>query len=161
MRPTGVFSKEASHESMPRNRLNMNASNRTTRYCIFRLDTTSVSTQNLGNFYCPARAAFCADSRCGAGSLLQRLTRRGSRDEKDQLLFLGVKTCSIYRVGLCSASMRNVRRVVIGCVLAPQGWNCAATAARRFTMYRRPWVHDCVCAPARSEAIARRAAHPG
>jgi hypothetical protein len=115
--------------------------NHTTRDCIFPLDTTSAAAQNPGNFF--------------RGFLVQ-----GTRAEKIAHHSRGGEACSICRDGLCSASIRNVRRAATGCVQPTPEENAAAIAALRSTMFRLRWAHACGCVPVRWAVTARRAVHP-
>jgi hypothetical protein len=116
--------------------------NPTTRNCIFLLDITRDSPQNSGNFSDGFRP-------------------RGPGQERSRVVPEGGETCSICRVGPCSALIRNARPVATGCVPAHPEQNSVATVARRSTMYPRRWALACGCVPARSAVTARRVAQLG
>jgi len=142
--------------------------NRTTRNCVFSLDTTRAEAQNSRNFSdCstvrgrhggPDRKEI---ARRFNGLDLLVLTKE-SPPEYGCRLYLetagieGEKACSTCLVGLCNASIRNVRREATGCAQACPEENFAAIVVRRCTTYRRRWLHACGCGLARWAATGHR-----
>ena len=113
--------------------------NRTTRDCIFSLDTTRAAAQNSGNFF---REFF------GPGAKAEKIARHSR----------GGETCSICRDGLFNASIRNARHVATGCVQPTPDQRSAAIAALRCAMFRHRSARACACVHVRSVVIVRRAA---
>jgi hypothetical protein len=91
--------------------------NRTTRDCIFPLDTTSAAAQNPGNFF-------------------REFLVQGTYAEKIARHSIGGKACSICRDGLCNALIRNARLAATGCVQPTPEESSAAIAALHSATFR-------------------------
>lgn len=118
--------------------------NRTTRNCIFSLDTTRAGAQNPGNFSDSFRSGEL-NFGCDWEKIVHRTT--------------GGKACSICLDGPCNVLIRSARHAATGCELPMQGENCAAIAALRSAMSRLRWAHACGCVHVRW-GVTVRTVHP-